>query len=127
MLSFVMKTLTLVFISTAVMAHEMTPTYFKATPSVYADVYETQLTLLNRREEQLYYEISVFDEDFNPVPFAAKSRLLKIPTYKREEFTLYFRNFDLSRVVYVCTESKTPKGQLQTTGVTSRICSKRIE
>lgn len=122
-----MKTLTLVLFSTAVSAHEMTPTYFKVTNSVYNNIYQTKLNIFNSREDQLYYQITVYDEDFNKVPFAASERLLKIEQFKKKDFELFFRRRDLDRIVYVCTESKTPKGQTQSTGVTSRICSKRKE
>ena len=123
----VSKFFALGFICKSVSAHEMTPTYFKTTNSVYNNIYKTELSLFNSREEQLYYEITVYDDDWNKVPFATSERLLKIDQFKRKDFELFFKKRDLDRVVYVCTKSKTPKGQTESTGVTSRICSKRKE
>ena len=37
---------------------------------------------------------------------------------------LYIRNSDLERVTYICTSSKSFKGEGQRTIITSRICSK---
>lgn len=122
-----MKTILLVLFSSAVNAHEMTPTYFKFKNSTYSGIYETNLSLFNKREDQSYYAIGVFDKDFEHVPFAAKSRILKVEPNQRSKVTVYVRKNDLDRVVYVCTVSKTPKGQTASTGITSRICSKRKE
>lgn len=120
-----MKTLMLVLFSTASFAHEMTPTYFEPKNSIYNEVYEIDMLLINRREDQTYYEISVLDENFEPIVFASKDKLIDAKPYARYPFTLFVREKDLDRVVYICTVSKTPKGTVNSSGVTTRICSKR--
>lgn len=115
----------LVLFSTASFAHEMTPTYFEPKSSIYNEVYEVNMLLINRREDQTYYEISVLDENFEPIVFASKDKLMNVKPYTRYPFTLFVRERDLNRVVYICTVSKTPKGTVNSSGVTTRICSKR--
>lgn len=120
-----MKTIMLVLFSTAVSAHEMAPTYFEFKNSIYNDIYETTILLTNRREDQTYYEISVVDENFEPVRFATSNRLVNVKSFTRQYFTLYVRKKELEKAVYICTTSKTPKGKSGLSGVTTRICSKR--
>lgn len=108
-------------------AHEMTPTYFKFRHSASKQIYQTSLSLFNRREDQQFYQVSVYDKDFNHIPFASKTRLIKLKVHTKQKFTVFIKKEDLDDVVYICTESKTPKGQLESTGITSRICSKRKE
>lgn len=126
-LLFCLKTAAIVCFAGVLKAHEMTPTYFKFKHAVWREVHQTRLSLFNRREDQIYYQVAVYDKDFNPIPFASKTRLLKVLPYERADFLLYVRNEDVDDVVYICTESKTPKGEIASTGVTSRICSKKEE
>ena len=125
MTSFVMKIFMLVLFSTAVSAHEMTPTYFEIKNSLYDGVYETKMTLFNRREDISYYEVKVLDAEMKPIPFASENRILNVPAFKKANITVFIKRRDLDRAVYICTQSKTLKGETESTGVTSRICSKR--
>ena len=124
-MGFVIKTFMLVLFSTAVMAHEMTPTYFKLKSSSYSGVYQAEMSMYNVREDSSYYEITVLDENFQKVPFAATQRIMNVTYLKRKKFTVFIRNRDVDRVVYICTQSKTLKGGTESTGITSRICSKK--
>jgi len=60
------------FLSGHVSAHEWTPTYPELTPSHVEGVVYTDMLLLNRRQDIRYYEISVWDEEWNRVPFASE-------------------------------------------------------
>ena len=120
-------TLLLALFTSSVQAHEMTPTYFNMKPSLYTNVFVTQMRLFNRREDVKFYEISVYDDDWDPIKFASKARIVQIDPLKGSTFEVYVRRQDLDDVVYICTESKLLKGEVESTGITSRICSKRKE
>ena len=83
------------------------------------------MSMYNVREDSSYYEITVLDENFQKVPFAATQRIMNVTYLKRQKFTVFIRNRDVDRVVYICTQSKTLKGGTESTGITSRICSKK--
>tara|TARA_R110000787_G_scaffold50839_2_gene120780 strand:+ start:179 stop:550 length:372 start_codon:yes stop_codon:yes gene_type:complete len=103
-------------------AHEMTPAYLKIKQSEVTDVYATEIKMYNRRSDVDYYQISVFDGQWNRLPFASFQRLFKLPYTKRKTIKVYFQKEVANKVVYVCTKSKLYKGA--GTFVSSRICSK---
>jgi hypothetical protein len=82
------------------------------------------MKMWNRREDVLYYEIGVFDEEWKPVAFASENKILQIAYLGRTTFDLYVRDSDLNRIKYICTTSKQLKQDVQSTGIKSRICSK---
>lgn len=105
------------------MAHELTPTYPKLKPSIYDNVLETNLVIFNRREDVSYYEIEVWDEDWKPVPFATAEKIVEVKYLQRKRISVYFRERDAERAVYICTRSKLFKGG-GTSVIASNICSK---
>lgn len=105
-------------------SHEMTPAYPKLTPAHVDGISSARLKLFNRRSDAIYYEIGVFDENWNPLPFAANERILNINYLETIEFEVYIRNSDRNKVTYLCTTSKLLKKDVLFTGVTSKICSK---
>ena len=50
-------------------AHEQTPAYPKIAPSHVNGVVKVQLQFLNRRKEINYYEIGLFDKNFDELRF----------------------------------------------------------
>ena len=110
--------------ATSTAAHEMTPTYPELKPSYVEGILVAKLNLWNRRQDVSYYEIKVFDQDFNPIRFAAVDRILKLNYLDKTTFDVYIRKFDVNRVKYICTESKLLKSDVQSTGIKSMICSK---
>lgn len=107
-----------------VSAHEMTPTYPKLEVSISQNVLQADLTIFNRRQEVRYYEVGVYDEEFNPIEFATKERILELPYLSRKSFTIYIRSSDKQRATYVCSTSKIERSKQTATIVYSRICSK---
>jgi hypothetical protein len=105
-------------------AHEMTPTYPRFEISYVEGVVRTKLRLFNKRSDVQFYEISVYDKDFNPVAFATPRRVLQLPHLSSTQFEVFVRKEDLDRIVYICTESKLQKAETVRTVITSRICSK---
>jgi len=105
-------------------AHEMTPTYFSISPSFVDGVSNVDMKLFNRRIDVDYYEFSVYDKKWNLIPYAATERLVKIDYLEKKKITIYIRNEDVGRVVYICSISKLLKEDVTSTPISSRICSK---
>jgi hypothetical protein len=112
------------FISNSAAAHELTPTYPEFKPSYVDNVSVTTIKLWNRREDVNYYELSVHDEDWKPIPFASTSNLIKIDYLESKIFEVFIRDADLEKVEFICTTSKLLKDDVLSTGITSRICSR---
>jgi len=105
-------------------AHEMTPAYPKFGYSHIQGVSVTKMLLWNRRDDTSYFQIGVFSGDWKEIPFASTSKLIKVKHTKKYPFEVYIRNSDLERVTYICTSSKSFKGEGRRTIITSKICSK---
>jgi hypothetical protein len=105
-------------------AHEMTPTYPKFEASFVPEVSKTQMRLFNRRSDVSYYEIGVFDSEWDPVPFVTSYKVMKMEYLDTAEFDIYIKQGDLERATYICSKSKLLKKDVTSTGVSSRICSK---
>ena len=114
----------LLLFSTNAFAHEMTPTYPKLEPSHLDGVVKTTMQLFNKRADVEYYEIGVFDKDFNPIPFVTSYSILKIEYLGQVTFDIYIRRVDQDRAVYICSRSKLRKDNTARTAISSRICSK---
>jgi len=102
----------------------MTPAYPKLKPSHVAGVIKVQLSLFNQREDVKYYQIQLFDLDFNSLPFSSTYRIMKVNYKERKNFEVYIRRSDLNNPLYVCTTSKVFKSRGTKTLISSRICSK---
>lgn len=108
-----------------VSAHEFTPTYPKLTQSFVEGLYSTKMVLLNKRKDVEYYEIKVFDEDWERVPFAvASGNLINIKYLERKRIEVYIKEKDINRARYICSKSKLIVEGGSKTSLSSRICSK---
>ena len=105
-------------------AHQFLPTYPKFETSFVEGVYFTKMELFNKRKEIEYYELGVFDGDWNAVPFASENKIIKINFQETKKINVYVRKEDLKKVVYICTESKIKRQDVQITTISSKICSK---
>ena len=114
----------LILTSAQSLAHEMTPTYPELRPSYVDGLYSTNMKLFNRRNDIDHYRIDVFDEDWNQIPFASQSKLIKIAYLERTNFEIFIRGDDFDRVEYICSTSMIPKSDVGKAAVMSRICSK---
>ena len=117
-------TFLLILLASPLLAHEMTPTYPEFKNSYLEDISVTTLSLFNRRIDVNYYQIDVYDKDWNRLPFASKSRLIRVNYLKIVNFDVYIKNETLDDVYYICTLSKLPVSMTDRTAVASRICSK---
>jgi hypothetical protein len=105
-------------------AHEMVPTYPKLKPSHIDGVVVTTMKMFNKREDVEYYEIGVFDKDFNTVPFVTSYKVIKLPYLGHVTFDVYIRKSDETKATYICSRSKLRKEDDARTAISSRICSK---
>ena len=105
-------------------AHEMTPTYPKLVPSHLDQVYKTTMEMFNKREDVEFYEIAVFDKEWNPIPFVTSYQIIRLKYLGHVTFDVYIRKADVSRAEYICSKSKLRKDDNVRTAVSSRICSR---
>lgn len=114
----------MLLVTTQAIAHEMVPTYPKFGPSYMQGLQKTTMTMFNKRNDVEYYEIAVFTEEWEPIPFVSEYKVFKIPYLSTVTFDIYVRDEDKKRVTYICSRSKLRKADVTRTGVNSRICSK---
>lgn len=106
------------------MAHQFTPTYPEFTISFVDGVMQTKMEIFNKRREVEYYELGVFDKDWNPVTFAADDRLVRVRYLETKKLSIYVKSEDLPKVTYICTESRLRREDVKDTVISSKICSK---
>ena len=105
-------------------AHQFTPTYPELSLSYVKGVYKADMLLFNNRQDISYYALGVYDKDWKPVKFATENRIVKMQHLERKNITVYIREEDKEKALYICSKSKTLVDYAQTSIVTSRICSK---
>jgi len=105
-------------------AHQFTPTYPKLEMSHMAGVYKTEMVLFNTREDIRYYEVNVFDEDWNPVRFAIESKVVPMEYQETKYITVYISKKEINKAKYICSKSKILLTVKEPSIVSSRICSK---
>ena len=118
------RALILFLLALPIQAHQFTPSYPELEQSFVPGVKYTKLKLYNKRKEIEFYEISVFDMDWNTVPFAITERVLRVPYLQTKEIEVYLKEKDSNKSLYICSKSKLLKGQGSVPAVASRICSK---
>ena len=100
-------------------AHQFLPTYPKFELSFVDGVVSTKMELFNKRKEVEYYELGVFDADWNPLPFASESVIFNVKYLETKTINVYIKKEDLKRVMYICTESRLRKSDSQYTLISS--------
>ena len=116
--------LLIVLFGVRVDAHQFLPTYPKFETSFIEGVYYTKMELFNKRKEIEYYELGVFTDDWTLIPFASENKIIRINYLETKKINVYVKREDLKRVVYICTESRIKKQDIQATTISSKICSK---
>jgi len=101
-------------------AHEMTPTYPKFTASFMAGISVTTLNLFNKRKDVAYYEIGVFTDEWEPVPFVSQYTVIPMEYLDTISFDVYVSNLSVDSVEYICSVSQIQAGAT----VSSKICSR---
>lgn len=114
----------LLMLGSHVNAHQFLPTYPKFEQSFISGVSYVNMELFNKRKEVEYYELSVFDVNWNPVTFASENKLIQMRYLEMKKINVYVRNEDLRKVTFICTESKLKRENTRNTLISSKICSK---
>lgn len=114
----------MMLVSSPLYAHEMTPTYPALQPSHMANVYKASMEMFNKRQDVEYYEIGVFDQEWNAIPFVSSYTIFRIKYLGRVSFDVYIRKSDVSRATYICSISKLRTAENTRQAISSRICSK---
>lgn len=110
--------------TTPAYAHEMVPTYPRLEQSHMDGVLKATMKMFNKRADVEYYEVGVFDENFEPVPFVSAYNIFKLDYLGHVTFDVYIRKSDKDRVHYICSRSKIRKDSQTKTAISSKICSK---
>lgn len=111
-------------LSVSAMAHEWTPTYPKLSMSHIENVWTTRMKLFNSRNGIDYYDVSVFDQEWNAVPFAVLMNPMSVKYLETKYIDIYIRDKDKGRAVYICSKSKLYAIDTTKPMLFSRICSK---
>ena len=120
----VIISLFLLLISFSSYSHEMTPTYPKFKDSFMSGLLVTEMEIFNKRSDISYYEIGVFDKDFQSIPFVSSFTVYEVNYLKKVKFEIYIRKNDEPQVTYICSRSRVLEQKVSNTNVVSTICSK---
>tara|TARA_B100000963_G_scaffold333397_1_gene325687 strand:+ start:227 stop:598 length:372 start_codon:yes stop_codon:yes gene_type:complete len=111
------------FVATAAQAHQWTPTYPKFEKSYVEGVMITTMKIFNKREDVSFYEIDVYDKEWNPIKFATATKIIEVNHLEQKNIDIYILEKDYDRIKYICTISKLLAAE-KSNGINSRICSK---
>jgi len=103
-----------------VYSHEMTPTYPTFSKSFMDGISVATLNIFNKRMDVSYYEIGVFTDEWEPVPFVSQYTVIPMKYLDTVSFDVYVTNRSLDSVEYICSVSQVQYGAT----VTSKICSR---
>jgi hypothetical protein len=102
----------------------MTPAYPVLKPSHVSGIVKAEMSLFNSREDVSYYQIEVFDLNWNNLPFSTTYKIMRVDYKERRDFDVYIRKSDLDIATYICSTSKVKRKSGAQTLISSRICSK---
>ena len=105
-------------------AHQFMPTYPEFQTSHVGNVDMTNMQLFNKRADVSFYEISVFDKNWQLLPFASQSKIYNIKYLETKMIPIYIKQSDRKNVGYICSQTKIIQENLSKTIVNSRVCSK---
>ena len=78
------------------------------------------------RKDVEYYEINVYDDRWNPIPFmSSPSGIISIPYLKHKNIEIFVSLSNIDKVTYICSESKIISSKNTITVVASKICSRK--
>ena len=108
----------------SVAAHDMTPTYPKWKMSFIPSAKMTTMQVFNKRADVQWYQIGVFDKDWNQLPFVTRYKIINIKYLHRVRFDVYVNDKNAKVVEYICSTSKLRGNDDFKPIVESRICSR---
>jgi hypothetical protein len=113
-----------VLLSSSVVAHDMTPTYPEWKMSFIPSAKMTTMQMFNKRQDVQWYEIGVFDKEWNLLPFVTRYKILRVKYLSRVKFDVYISDEYLDNAEYICSTSKLRGNDNFKPIVESRICSR---
>ena len=108
----------------SVIAHDMTPTYPKWKMSFIPSAKMTTMQVFNKRSDVQWYQIGVFDKEWNPIPFVTRYKIINIKYLKSVKFDVYVNEENEKLAEYICTTSKLRGNDNFKPIVESKICSR---
>ena len=108
----------------SVAAHDMTPTYPKWKMSFIPSAQMTTMQVFNKRSDVQWYQIGVFDKEWQPIPFVTRYKILNIKYLQRVKFDVYINSENVKFAEYICSTSKLRGNDNFKPIVESRICSR---
>ena len=111
-------------LSSIVAAHDMTPTYPKWKMSFIPSAKMTSMEVFNKRSDVQWYQIGVFDKNWQPIPFVTRYKILRVKYLSRVKFDVYVNDNDSQRAEYICSTSKLRGNDDFKPIVESKICSR---
>ena len=108
----------------SVAAHDMTPTYPKWKMSFIPSAKMTTMQVFNKRNDVEWYQIGVFDKDWQPIPFVTRYKILNIKYLQRVKFDVYVNEENAKVAEYICSTSKLRGNDDFKPIVESKICSR---
>ena len=113
-----------VLLCSSVAAHDMTPTYPEWKMSFIPSAKMTTMQVFNKRSDVQWYQIGVFDKDWQPIPFVTRYKIINIKYLKRVKFDVYVNAENAKQAEYICSTSKLRGNDDFKTIVESKICSR---
>jgi len=108
----------------SVTAHDMTPTYPEWKMSFIPSAKMTTMQVFNKRQDVQWYQIGVFDKEWNQLPFVSRYKILRVKYLSRVKFDVYISDEHLDKAEYICSTSKLRGNDNFKPIVESRICSR---
>jgi len=108
----------------SVAAHDMTPTYPKWKMSFIPSARMTTMQVFNKRADVQWYQIGVFDKDWNQLPFVTRYKILRVKYLSRVKFDVYINSEYSDEAEYICSTSKLRGNDDFKPIVESKICSR---
>jgi len=102
----------------------MTPTYPKWKMSFIPTAKMTTMKVFNKRVDVEWYQIGVFDKEWNPIPFVTRYKIIKVKYLTRVEFDVYINDTNVELAEYICSTSKLRRNDNFVPVVESKICSR---
>ena len=112
------------FVSLNAASHDMTPTYPKWKMSFIPSAKMTTMQVFNKRSDVQWYQIGVFDKDWQPIPFVTRYKIINIKYLKRVKFDVYVNEENAKLAEYICSTSKLRGNDDFKPIVESKICSR---
>ena len=116
--------LLLLLVTTSSYGHQMSPAYPKFGLTHLAGVKKVEMQIFNSREDVEFYEIGVFNVDWQPINFVSLYKIIKIDYLATVKFDVYLTDADALNAEYLCSRSKLRSDNNNQALLATRICSR---